>query len=76
MNKIMIETNQLCRSFGKKQAIDRVSLSISRGTVCSLLGPNGAGKTTLLKLLHGLILPTFEGRHNKGNVKPDGEVCS
>ena len=58
MNQIMIKTNQLCRSFGKKQAIDGVSLSISRGTVCSLLGPNGAGKTTLLKLLHGLILPT------------------
>lgn len=58
MIETAIETEDLCRSFGNIQAIDRVSLSIAHGTVCSLLGPNGAGKTTLLKLLHGLIMPT------------------
>jgi len=58
MSEIVIETDSLSRSFGDTLALDGVSLSISRGTVCSLLGTNGAGKTTLLKLLHGLILPT------------------
>jgi len=35
-------------------AIERLSLSISRGEIFGLLGPNGAGKTTLINILCGL----------------------
>ncbi|MFH1915751.1 MAG: ATP-binding cassette domain-containing protein [Nanoarchaeota archaeon] len=49
------------RLFGKKRALDEVSLDIKKGDAFGLLGPNGAGKTTLLSLLMTLRRPT-EGK--------------
>lgn len=61
MNETALRTDQLSRSFGRKEVLHNVGLDVPRGSVCALLGPNGAGKTTLLKLLMGLIQPT-DGR--------------
>lgn len=55
MTESVIEVRSLSRSFGKKRALQDVSLSIPRGTVFGLVGENGAGKTTLLKHLLGLL---------------------
>jgi ABC-2 type transport system ATP-binding protein len=43
------------RTFGKKTALDRLSLQVEPGTIVGLLGRNGAGKTTALRLAHGLL---------------------
>lgn len=40
------------------QALDKINLTIEKGSLVVLKGPNGAGKTTLLKILAGLIRPT------------------
>jgi ABC-2 type transport system ATP-binding protein len=56
-----IQTNQLTRSFGTLKAVDRLTLSVPRGTVFGFLGPNGSGKTTTIRLLLGLLDPD-EGR--------------
>ena len=45
------------RRYGKKVALNNVSLSLPRGTVLGLVGENGAGKTTLIKHLLGLLKP-------------------
>ena len=58
MNDIVLRTDRLSRSFGRKEVLCDIGLEVRRGSVCALLGPNGAGKTTLLKLLMGLIQPT------------------
>ena len=51
----MIKISNLSKSYGKKKALDNLSLEIKEGTIFGLLGVNGAGKTTLLSILNGLI---------------------
>ncbi len=58
MPKPIIITDSVSRSFGKTEALKKVSLSIEEGTVYGLLGPNGAGKTTLVRILATLLMPT------------------
>ncbi|MBN7796164.1 ABC transporter ATP-binding protein [Parahaliea mediterranea] len=50
----VIEARDLSRRFDQVQAVDKVDLSLSAGSVLGLIGPNGAGKTTLLRALLGL----------------------
>jgi ABC-2 type transport system ATP-binding protein len=52
---LAIETRQLTRYFDKFCAVDRVNLSVARGTFYGFLGPNGAGKSTTIKMLTGLL---------------------
>src|SRR5262249_42053065 len=39
----------------RRRALDRLSLSVSRGEIYGFLGPNGAGKTTSIKILTSLL---------------------
>jgi len=57
-DKVIIETRDLVKSYGKFVAVDRLNLSITEGQVFGFLGPNGAGKTTTLLMLLGLTEPT------------------
>ncbi|WP_172123109.1 MULTISPECIES: ABC transporter ATP-binding protein [unclassified Devosia] len=43
--------DNLSHSYAGKLALDKVSLTIARGSSFALLGPNGAGKTTLISIL-------------------------
>lgn len=53
----LLRLESLTRTFGRRTALDAVSLRLPPGRV-GLLGPNGAGKSTLLKLLMGLLPPS------------------
>jgi len=53
-----ISTSHLSRHFGKRSAVEDVTLEVSAGDVFGLIGPNGAGKTTLIRILCGLLVPT------------------
>jgi ABC-2 type transport system ATP-binding protein len=53
--------------YGKRVAVDGVSLTLRRGEVVALLGPNGAGKSTSLLALAGAVTPT-RGRIAIGGV--------
>jgi len=52
-----VRCSGLRRTYGRRVAVDDVSLEVGRGQVVGLLGPNGAGKTTLIKMLLGLVRP-------------------
>ncbi len=46
------------RHFGRRRALNRVSLTCHAGQIVGLLGPNGAGKSTLLGILSTLLVPS------------------
>jgi ABC-2 type transport system ATP-binding protein len=51
----VIETRQLCRSYGSRRGIADINLTISAGEIFGFLGPNGAGKSTTIRVLMGLL---------------------
>lgn len=53
MNSV-IRLNQISRNFGRKTALNHVTLEVPRGCVFALLGENGAGKTTAIRNILGL----------------------
>ena len=50
----VIHAQGICKTYGKKIALNNVDLTIPAGRIIGLIGPNGAGKTTLLKGILGL----------------------
>ncbi len=68
---MILQSNDLVKSFGGVTAINRLSLSVERGTVFGIIGPNGSGKTTFFNLITGIFRPnsgrvTFNGRDITG----------
>jgi lipopolysaccharide export system ATP-binding protein len=63
--KIILEN--IHKSYGKRNIVNRVSLSVAQGEIVGLLGPNGAGKTTTFYIATGLEKP------NHGKVWLDDE---
>ena len=51
----VIQTRELCKNFGGKPAVERLSLAVPKGAIFALLGDNGAGKTTTIRMLTGLL---------------------
>lgn len=52
-----LRAEALCKSYGKRQVVKGVDLSLQSGQVIGLLGPNGAGKTTTFYMVVGLTSP-------------------
>jgi len=52
---LLLNVRDLCKSFGKRKVLDKISFDIHQGKITGFLGPNGAGKTTTIKCLLGLI---------------------
>lgn len=53
-----IETLGLSKHFGKRKAVDDLTIRIPSGSIAGFVGPNGAGKTTTIRLLLGLLRPS------------------
>jgi heme exporter protein A len=50
--------SDVSRNFGRRRAVNRVSLRCEAGEIAALLGPNGAGKSTLLSIASTLLAPS------------------
>lgn len=50
----ILKCSNLNKSFGKKQILKDVSITLNEGDILGFIGPNGAGKTTTIKLILGL----------------------
>ncbi len=64
---VLLEMNQVEKSFGATRALDGISLSVRAGTVHALVGENGAGKSTLMKVLSGAHVA------DAGSMRLEGE---
>jgi len=53
--------------YGETVAVDRVDLTVEKGSTVCVLGPSGCGKSTLLRVVTGLVRP------DAGRVTWDGE---
>ena len=53
----MLEARELSVSYGRTQAVQKLSLKVDAGEIVTVLGANGAGKTSLLKALQGVVRP-------------------
>ncbi len=62
-----LEVRRLKKTYGKRQVVKDVSLTVLNGEVVGLLGPNGAGKTTSFYMIVGLVRADF------GEISIDGQ---
>lgn len=63
----LLRVRDVCKTYGKRTVVDRVSVAVDRGQIVGLLGRNGAGKTTTFRMVIGLVRP------NSGAVELLGE---
>lgn len=70
MSDYVIDTEGLCLSFGRKAALDQLTLRLPRGGIHAFIGANGAGKSSLFRVLLG-----FE-RADAGTARILGHDCS
>ena len=54
----ILEIKDLNKSYGKKQILKDINITLEKGKIIGLLGKNGVGKTTLIKLINDLLTPT------------------
>lgn len=54
MSNTILRCKNLCKKFGSKQVLDKVSFEIEEGDILAFIGPNGSGKTTTIKCMLGL----------------------
>lgn len=71
-----LETQALCKTYGRFRAVDNLSMHVPRGAVYGFVGKNGAGKTTLLRLICGLQRPTAGGYCLYGVPHTDKALCA
>jgi len=72
-------TKRYQRHNGAINAVDNLSLDISKGSFVTITGASGSGKTTLLLILGGLLLPTsgkmiYDGKEI--NLNNEDELAS
>src|SRR5208283_5592950 len=57
MGRSMIRLEKLHKNFGRRVAVENLSLQIEEGALFGLLGHNGAGKSTTIGMMLGQVIP-------------------
>lgn len=67
--KQMIDVKNVRKSFGGKEVLKGLNISVKKGEIFGLLGPSGAGKTTLINILTGQL--SYDGEVKILGGKPE-----
>jgi len=54
----VLEAIELTKAYGRRVAVDGLSMQVRRGDIFGFLGQNGAGKSTTIRMALGLVRPT------------------
>lgn len=57
----VLRTELLTKRYGRRAAVDQLSIEVARGDIYGFLGQNGAGKSTTIRMILGLVRPTRGG---------------
>jgi len=66
----MIELADVHKSYGEREVIRGVSMTVAQGEVVCVIGPSGSGKSTLLRCINGLE------RHEAGYIAVAGRTVN
>jgi ABC-2 type transport system ATP-binding protein len=61
-----IELDSITKSFNKFIAVDKLSLSVPKGSIYGFIGPNGSGKTTTIRMIMNIFYP------DSGSIRING----
>ena len=67
--KLVIEANEISKTFGERTLPTDFSTKIMRGDRVAFVGPNGVGKTTLLKMLMNNLQPDTGSIRHGANIE-------
>jgi simple sugar transport system ATP-binding protein len=62
----LIRMENICKFYGRVQALKDVNITVNTSEIVGLLGDNGAGKSTLIKILSGAVPATSGGIYFRG----------
>jgi ABC-2 type transport system ATP-binding protein len=51
-----LKVQNICKSYGKQKALDKINFSAKPGEIVGFLGPNGAGKSTTMKIISTYLM--------------------
>ena len=57
MQEKLLIVKDVIKQFGDYTALNKVNISVPKGSIYGLLGPNGAGKTTLMRIINQITAP-------------------
>ncbi len=72
MADIILEMNDITKTFPGVTALSHVNLAIRRGEIHALVGENGAGKSTLMNILSGV----YPHGSYSGSIVFEGSECA
>jgi glutamate transport system ATP-binding protein len=75
--RLLVELDQVTKSFGDNVVLDGVDLKVERGSATVIAGPSGSGKSTMLRCINGLEpIDSGEVRFDGGAVDYSGKPLS
>ncbi|MEA5086381.1 MAG: ABC transporter ATP-binding protein [Methanocorpusculum sp.] len=58
MSEDIITVRGLAKSYGKKEVVHPLDLSVKKGEILAIIGPSGAGKSTLMRMMDTIEPPS------------------